>query len=130
MYHNDKFVWQAGDIKIIRKEEFEETAIKYSAKPLICTKNPYCKKCDTEQKNAAEELVAKIFYTFFVAQPYDESIFRRVMQNLSLLCKKALGENNVLTKELYYCVKSCLITKIKESTTIEITHEMVEQLLK
>ena len=130
MDRNDKFVWRDGDLKVISKEEFEESAVKYQFKTDICAKNVYCKQCDKAQKAVAEQIAGHIFQVFFVDQPYDESIFRRVMQNLSSLCKKVIGQKCVLTKELYYCIKSILIFKIKGKTTIQITPEMVEELLK
>ena len=130
MNNNEKFIWKTDDIKIMSEEEFSKSAIMYNSKSEICARNTYCTKCDNEQKQIAMQIANNIFNTFFVSQPYDESIFRRVMKNLSALCKKSTEEKCVLTKELYYCIKSILISEIQKKTTIQITSEMVEELLK
>lgn len=130
MRNNDKFIWESDDIKILSEEEFAKKAVMYNTKTGICAKNTYCFKCDNEQKRIATQVALNIYNTYFVSQPCDESVFRRVMKNLSGLCKKATEGKHVLTKELYYCIKSILIAEIQEKTTIQITTEMIEELLK
>ena len=130
MSNNDKFIWQSGDLKIMSEEQFADNAIIYGSKSVICTENIHCSKCDIGQKQIATQVAENIFSTFFVSQPYDESVFRRVMKNLSALCKKATEGKYSLTKELYYCIKSILISEIQEKTTIRITPEMINELLK
>ena len=130
MNNNDKFIWKSDDIKIMTEAEFSENAIMYNSKTGICAKNVHCVKCDNDQKRIATQIASNIFNTFFVSQPYDESIFRRVMKNLSSLCKKATEGKCALTKELYYCIKSILISEIQEKTTIRITPKMIDELLK
>ena len=130
MNNNDKFIWKCDDIKIMTEAAFSENAIMYNSKSGVCVKNTHCAKCDNDQKRIASQIANNIFNAFFVSQPYDESIFRRVMKNLSALCKKATEGKCALTKELYYCIKSILISKIQEKTTILITAEMVDELLK
>lgn len=130
MDRNEKFIWKAGDLKIMTEEEFRRTAAAQYAPPDtacdLCRRVPGCPGCQPQRKEKAQALAQRVFLGYFADPKADDALFRRVLQGLTGILQKYCGEKTVLTKELYHCTKVLLVHLVMEKTAIPVTPAMLD----